>query len=518
MSNHVSVKNSTINILNANETYTGTIENVSNYNSININLYSDQNSDNTGLKILFYNTTDETRNSNNISYSYFKNISKNYNIPIKGKFIKIIYNNGPVNQNNFTLRTTFNHVSNNIRTIDFNNIYLDTFNRLRVSKPQTLLDISQIYSKNNLKEDEYINGTGSITHNVNESTNTLSVSTNNDRAIRQSRLYTTYQPGKSFLIYLTGVINNNNNGINTASRLGYYDDNNGLYFEYNNNIMYIVKRTYTSGSVVNTRIEQSSWNIDPVNGNGISSIDLDFSKYLIYTINFSWLGAGIVDIGIFYSGIQIIVHRFNNSDISIPYMTTPNLPSRYEIISTSATNGAGQLKQGCVSINSECGQNLIGQIFSKGTISTHTIDDTESYIMAIKLKENTRKLVRLQSISLICTSKGDIEYKIYMDLSPTTSPITVGSSFTDVNTNSVVQYDESGTSFDSSSSILLYQGYFSTIINIDVRELSNKGDPIYLTGGINVGTYYSDYIYVTGKNISNSQNESINITLNWIEI
>lgn len=518
MSNHVSIKNSTINLLNANETYTGTIENISNYNSININLYSDQDSDNTGLKLYFYNTPDETLHSNNLSYSYFKNISKNYNIPIKGKFFKIKYTNGSINQNIFILRTTFNHVSNNIRTVDFNNIYLDTFNRLRVSNPHTLLDISQIYSKNNLKEDEYTTGTGSITHNVNESTNTLSVSTNNDRAIRQSRLYTTYQPGKSFLIYLTGVINNNNNGINTASRLGYYDDNNGLYFEYNNNTMYIVKRTYTSGSVVNTRIEQSRWNIDPVNGNGISGIDLDFSKYLIYTINFSWLGAGIVDIGIFYSGHHIIVHRFNNSNISIPYMTTPNLPSRYEIISTSATNGVGQLKQGCVSINSECGQNLIGQIFSKGTTSTHTVDDTESYIMGIKLKENTRKLVRLQSISLICISKGDIEYKIYMDLSPTTSPITSGSSFTDVNTNSVVQYDESGTSFDSSSSILLYQGYFSTLINIDVRELSDKGDPIYLTGGINVGTYYSDYIYVTGKNISNSQNESINITLNWIEI
>ena len=518
MSNFVSRKNSTNHLLSSDETFDGLIEDISKFNSLNINLYSDQDSASTGLKLNFYNTTDESNHSNISSYTYFKNISKNYNIPIKGKFLKITYTNGTVAQTKFVLRTTYNHVSNNIRTVDFNNIYLDTFNRLRISDLHTLLDISQIYTKNNLKEDEYTNGTGSVTHNVNESTNTLSVSTNNDRAIRQSRLYTRYQPGKSFLIFLTGVINDNNNEINTASRLGYYDDSNGFYFEYNNNNIYIVHRTYVSGSVVNTIIEQDEWNIDPLNGNGISGINIDFTKYLIYTINFSWLGAGIVDIGIFYSGIHQIVHRFNNNNINVPYITTPNLPSRYEIISTGDTNGSGRLKQGCVSINSESGQNLLGQIFSIGTTSARTVNDTEDYIMSIKLKDKSRKLVRLQSISLICTSKGDIEYKIYMDLSPSTSPITVGSNFIDVNTNSVVQYDITGTNFDSSSSILLYQGYFSALINIDIRELSNNGDPIFITAGIDVGTYYSDYIYVTGRNIDGTNNESINVTLNWIEI
>lgn len=518
MTNLVSIKNSTTKLLGANETFTGIIENVSSFNSLTVHLYSDQDSINLGLKILFYNSSDISDNSSNISYTYSKNISKTYNNSLKGNFMRIIYTNSSVSQTKFTLRVTFNHISNNIRTVDFNNIYLDTFNRLRISDLHTLNDISQIYSKNNLKEDEYTSGTGSVTHNVNESTLTLSVANNGDRVIRQSRLYTRYQPGKSFLVFLTGIINNNSNGVNTESRLGYFDDNNGFYFEYSNDTIYIVKRSYTSGIVENTKISQSEWNIDTMDGNGISGINIDFSKFLIYTINFSWLGAGIVDIGIFYSGIHQIVHRFNHIDLTKPYITTPNLPSRFEIISTSDTNGTGQLKQGCISINSESGQNLLGQIFSKGTASARTVNGTEDYIMGIKLKTGTRKLVRLQSISLICTSKGNIEYKIYLDQSPATLPVTAGSNFQDVNSRSVVQYDTSGTSFDSSNSIILYQGYFSTLQNIDIRELSNNGDPIYLTAGIDIGTYYSDYIYVTGRNISGTNNESINVTLNWIEI
>lgn len=100
-----------------------------------------------------------------------------------------------------------------------------------------------------------------MTHNVNENTLTLSVNYNNDRVIRQNRLYTRYQPGKSFLVILIWVINNNSNSVNTTSHLLYYDDNNGFYFEYNNDTMYIVKITYTSGSVINTIIAQSDWNI-----------------------------------------------------------------------------------------------------------------------------------------------------------------------------------------------------------------------------------------------------------------
>jgi len=518
MSNKISIKNSTTKLLQVGETYQGQLEDVSNYNSISIHIFSDQDSENTGLKIYYYNTSSTLVNANKESYTYFKNINKKYNLPIRGRFIKISYTNGNIAQTKFSIRTIYNHISNNIRTVDFNNIYLDKFNRLRTSELYTILDISQIYNKNDLKEDQYTTGTGSVTHNVNESTLTLSVSSNGDRAIRQSRLYTRYQPGKSFMIFLTGVLNNASNGENTSSRIGYYDDSNGLYFEYNNDTAFIVNRSNVSGSIINTRIPQNSWNIDPFNGEGKSGINIDFSKYIIYTINFSWLGAGIVEFGMYYSGIHYIIHKLTNTDISAPYMTTPNLPSRYEILSTSDTNGSGSLKQGCVSINSESGQTLLGQIFSKGTTSPRTVDEVETYIMGIRLKDNSRQLVRLQSISLICTSKGNIEYKIYSIKSPTTSPVTAGSNFTNVNSNSCVQYDISGTTFNSTSSILLYQGYFSTLINIDVRQLSNNGDPIYLTAGIGIDSYKSDYIYVTGRNISGNANENISITLNWIEI
>jgi hypothetical protein len=362
--------------------------------------------------------------------------------------------------------------------------------------------------------DEYTYGTGSITHNTNQSLNTLSVS-GVGRAVRQTRLYTKYQPGKSFLIFLTGILDNDNDSTVTT-RIGYFDDKNGLFFEKSNDSNYIVIRTYTSGSVVNTKIVQSIWNVDQMNGTGTSGINIDFKTYLIFTINFSWLGAGIVEFGLYYSGEHYIIHRLRNNNITVPYIETPNLPGRFEI---ESTGGSGELIESCISINTESNQELLGQIFSIGTSSEIVIPKSETYVYSIKLANNSRKLVKLQSISLICTSKGDINYKIYIIKSPSSNPIT-SSDFQSVNSNSFVEYDETGTAVNLTNAILLYQGYFSTLLNIETRNLSDHNDPIYLTAGIDIAGYKSDYIVITGKVFNGNLNntEKIHLSLSWIEI
>ena len=220
--------------------------------------------------------------------------------------------------------------------------------------------------------------------------------------------------------------------------------------------------------------------------------------------------------GLYYSGIHYIVHTFKNIDITSPYMVTPHLPGRFEIVSTGDN---GSLKQACISINSESAQEIIGQTYSIGTVAERSVNNTEDYIMSIKLQSNTRRNVILKTISLMCTTKGNVEYKIYLVLSPSSSPITdinANNGFVTVNSNSVVEYNITGTQFNSANSIILYQGYFSTLVNIDRRQLSERNDPIYLTSGID-GTK-SDYLVITGRNITGTNNESISCTLNWIEI
>lgn len=519
MSTSLSKYNSTRQLLNANDVFTGQIEDIGIYNFITVHIYSDVDSIDNGLKLYFSNDTTDVFNIV-ITHTYYASTNDKYTIPVNYKYFKLEYTNSSTNQGEFHINVMYEQVNNNYLNVEFNKSYIDTFNRLRISELRTLYEINQIGVKNYLKEDEYTSGTGSITYNINESMNNLTV-TGIGRVIRQTRLYCHYQPGKSFLIYATGIINSDNNGSNTTSRIGYFDDNNGMFFEYSNNTMYVVLRSNTTGSPVDTKVSQQYWNVDNMNGNGPFRINIDFSKYLIYTINFSWLGAGVVEMGVYYAGVHYIVHRFRNDNIIVPYTVTPNLPGRFEIISTSNTDGSGSLKESCISINSETAQSLIGQTFSIGTTSARTVDDEEGYIMAIKLVDNKRQNVILKTASLICTTKGDVEYKIYLVLSPSSSPITdtgANNGFVNVNSNSIVQYNITGTAFNNTNAIVLYQGYFSTLVNIDTRQLSDKNDPIYLTAGIGINGFKSDYLVITGRNISGTNNESINCILNWIEI
>jgi hypothetical protein len=512
ISNKISTKNSTETILLAGETFTGESENVSMFNSIKIFIYSDVNSAPCGFKIYF--SSDVSDDYNKIkSYSIFAGESKNLEIPIQNKYVKIVFTNGDIDQTSFSLKVIYNHIKVSETQISFEQTLVDTFNRIRVSQLTTLLDTNNIGGKDTLKMDEYISGTGSITYNTNQSMNTLSVN-GVGRATRQTRLYTKYQPGKSFLIFITGILNNNSNDSSVISRLGYFDDNNGLFFEYSNETLYVVNRSYTSGSVVDTKIPQNEWNMDQMNGTGSSGINIDFSKYIIFTINFSWLGAGIIEFGLYYTGTHYLIHKIRNNNIILPYIETPNLPGRFEIISTS---GSGSMKEACISINTEANQELIGQNFSVGTSANRSISGTETYIFGIRLKNNARKLVKLQLISLICVSKGNINYKIYYVKAPTSNPIT-SSNFQSVNTNSVVQYDETGTAVTLTDSILLYQGYFSNVQNMETKYLGNNNDPIYLTAGIDIAGYKSDYIFVTGQNISGTNSEDIRLSTSWIEI
>jgi hypothetical protein len=512
ISNKISTKNSTETILLAGETFTGESENVSMFNSIKIFIYSDVNSAPCGFKIYF--SSDVSDDYNKIkSYSIFAGESKNLEIPIQNKYVKFVFTNGDIDQTSFSLKVIYNHIKVSETQISFEQTLVDTFNRIRVSQLSTIIDTYNVYGKNMIEMNEYVSGSGSSTYDANKSMNTLSVN-GTGRVTRQTRKYARYQPGKSFLIYITGILNANNNDSDVISRIGYFDDKNGLFFEYSNNKVYIVERSYTSGSVVDTKIPQEEWNIEQMNGTGTSGINIDFSNYLIFIINFSWLGAGIVEFGIYYIGNYYIVHKSRHDNIFIPYIETPNLPGRFEIISTG---GSGSMKESCISINSETNQEHIGQIFSIGTSVDRTVTSTEKYVFGMRLSNNSRKLVKLESITLICLTKGDIIYKIYYLKAPTSNPIT-SSNFQSVNSNSIVEYDQSGTSVNLDDSILLYQGYFSALMNIETRNLSSNNDPIYLTAGIDIDGYNSDYIFVTGQIIGGTNREDIRLSTSWIEI
>ncbi len=401
----------------------------------------------------------------------------------------------------------------------------DLFGNLKVSNAFTLLDITHIYDDNPMMMDQYNSG-GTVSGPDHNASILMSVTSNTNLIIRQSRLYTQYQPAKSLCIRLTGVINANSNAPSTKSRIGYFDEYNGLFFEYSNNIMKVIERKQTGSSTFNdTPTEQSNWNIDTLDGNGPSGVTVDFSKNIIYYIEFAYLGVGIVKYGVVYQGSLYICHINYHVSLTYPYMVSPNLPVRWEL---SSSGGAGQLISTCASVQSEGGYNLQGNPFSAGTVFDATgiivTKQTATYLMSIKLKDNNRRICRLQSINLFCSSSANVIYEIYKCLSPHTTPFNIAPGYGFANSRSSIEYhvNTTGITFEptttSSNAILIYKGSFSATTNIDYTNFSNIGGPMYITAGINQGTFYSDYIIIRVYTVDTNQNETFHVSMNWIEV
>ena len=361
-------------LLAGNAIWTGTWEDVLAYESMVIHVASDVDSAPGGLEIQFSSSTSGTPEVIK-KLSYYAG-QKEYSMPVEARFFRIIYTNGPVTQTTFCIKTYLNQAFIPSNTIEFQDTQLDLFGRLRVSVPYTLLDIKHLYTFNTLQMDQYTTSSSSITHNSNASLVTMAL-TGSGTAIIQSRLYCQYQPGKSLQLYATGVINAGSNASNTSSKIGYFDESNGPYFEYAGGVMSVVLRSSSSGSIQNTAITQANWNVDKLDGSGISRSTVDFSKSLIYVINVAWLGVGKVVFGIIYAGTYYPVHIFRNTTLTGTYMGTPNLPIRYEL---TGTGGTATLTSICASVTSEAGYSLLSTPYAAGmgTAKTATATDRKS--------------------------------------------------------------------------------------------------------------------------------------------
>jgi hypothetical protein len=181
---------------------------------------------------------------------------------------------------------------------------LDAFARLRTSAPQTIFDSKQIVDKQPLFwDDQLVSGSGgSSTFNNNQASTTLSIAANTAcRRVRQTFRWFSYQPGKSQLIVLTGVLGAATTGV--IKRMGLFEDNNGLFLEINSSGCAVGVRTKVSGVAVDTLVPQASWNKDKLNGTGVSGKTLDFTKTQLFFIDFGWLGVGRIRYGFFIDGV-----------------------------------------------------------------------------------------------------------------------------------------------------------------------------------------------------------------------
>jgi hypothetical protein len=85
--------------------------------------------------------------------------------------------------------------------------------------------------------------------------------------------------------------------------------------------------------VQETRIPQSQFNIDKIDGTGPSGFTFDPGKMQMVGLQYTWYGAGFIDYMVRGSdGNWVFVHRIKNNNINTEaHMRTGNLPVRYSI-------------------------------------------------------------------------------------------------------------------------------------------------------------------------------------------
>jgi hypothetical protein len=266
----------------------------------------------------------------------------------------------------------------------------DAFGRIRISNPYTVFDSKQVIDKQPLYwDDQQTAGAGTAsTYLANFAATRLDVTGNvAGTRVRQTFRRFNYQPGKSQFILLTGILTAEGGaGITgVTSRIGYFDDNNGVFFQRAGSVTGIGVRTFTSGAPVTTIVAQTAWNLDRLDGTGPSKLTLDPTKTQIFVIDFQWLGVGRIRFGFDLNGLIVYCHQiFNANLIVVPYMTSPNLPLRFEL--SSAGTGAAvtaSLLHICSSVQSEGGREDTGYALGADRGSTILTSGNDSNIYAL---------------------------------------------------------------------------------------------------------------------------------------
>jgi len=120
---------------------------------------------------------------------------------------------------------------------------------------------------------------------------------------------------------------------------GYFDADNGIFYRQNDGVgVEFVIRSKTSGAVVNRVVGQADWNLDKLDGTGLSGLILDTTKVFILTMDFEFLGMGRVRMGFNINGVIVYAHQFLHSNLDeVPYMQTATLPIQMLLTATATS-------------------------------------------------------------------------------------------------------------------------------------------------------------------------------------
>ncbi|MCP4897294.1 MAG: hypothetical protein GY906_10020 [bacterium] len=298
----------------------------------------------------------------------------------------------------------------------------DAFGRFRTSDPLTIFSSKLISESQDLFwDDQEVSGSGTSSTWDQDRASVLLETTaaTAGKRVRQTFRHLNYQPGKSQLIMMTGIIGSQESGV--TAEIGTMTDDNGLFFRNEDGTLSVVRRTNVTGTPVDNVVDQANWNIDTMDGNGVSGITLDPDNAQIFLIDFEWLGAGRVRMGFVIDGLTFYCHEYGNANVlDAVYMSTPNLPLRYSI-ENDGTAGSTSLEAICSSVISEGGHEEIGPttyVSNGGTHVDAAVTGTIYALVGIRLKA-THLGATIIPFAMSVLSESNDDYEFLLMWNPT---------------------------------------------------------------------------------------------------
>lgn len=294
---------------------------------------------------------------------------------------------------------------------------MDAFANLRVGTAHILggyeytnTDMADLF------QDKTANG-GAPTWNQGAANTVLSVtSANASSVVRSTNRYHYYQPGVGNLVILT-VANGDAGKANNIRRWGYFDVEDGIFFELNGTTLNVVLRSSVSGSVVEERIPQASWNGDKLDGSGMSKMTIDPTMANFYFMDYAWLGVGPVRFGLLApDGSRWVCHTFENpNNRSGAYMRSGSLPVRYENVNTGTAASGSELKLICTAIYSESETNYTFWRYSDIERIVPVTIGTNTPLLSMRVKPGSRVGIYPEKLSILVLGAGGARVSIIDD-------------------------------------------------------------------------------------------------------
>ena len=332
--------------------------------------------------------------------------------------------------------TMIGNTSDRLNTdVKFNSGHLTSFGVLKTNTSHSIFESVFNFDKQTLIWNEVVATGGTNTWNTNtNSIDILATTTSGSSVIVQSKKRIRYNPARSVLIQISANIN----GLkaNTRRRIGQFDANNGVFFEFANTASVVV-RSNTSGSIVDTAVLQSAWNIDKLDGTGASGLTVDFTKHQLFVIEYGWQGIACIRYGFYLNGSVVYCHEVSSSNVTtVPYMKTANLPIRFENTNTAATASNTTMSVTCVVVkNFGEGSDADGSIFTyvRPTVKTVSAMPTFTPVIAVRLNSaNIAGIVDILKSPIYGQTADDVVWKLILNPTLTGATFAVSSGYVQI--------------------------------------------------------------------------------------